>query len=311
MKHFGIDISEKDGKIDWKAIAQSNEIEFVMLRATYGTSGIDGQFFENILNLSETNLKIGAYHECFAQSISQAIDEAKYFLNVIKFKKISYPLAVKISDEFVMEMGKSFFSDVISAFCGVIFQNGYTPILYLSKNMFKYFDFRKINNVKIWACGVNNQLLNVFPYNNIAMLKFFNCKKVAGINKKLNLDIFYTNNNFLKGDNMAENDNFYTVRSGDTLQSLAEKMLGNISDYKEIMELNNLTKAIIYPGQVIRIPLKSNADVSYYRVKPGDTLWRISTNFLGYGPRYNEIMAINGLSTDMIYPGQILKIPKK
>ena len=30
---------------------------------------------------------------------------------------------------------------------------------------------------------------------------------------------------------------------------------------------------------------------------------------MGGGPRYKEIMDANGLTNDMIYPGQILKIP--
>ena len=315
MEHFGIDISEKYGKIDWQTLLNNNDnLEFVMLRATYGLSGIDGQFFENTSNLSKTNLKIGAYHECFAQSIQEAISEAKYFLKVVKSQKISYPLAVKISNEFDIEMGKDFTSDILAAFCNVISENNYTPLIYLSKNMFEHVNFDKIKGIKIWACGVSNQLLDIFPYNNIAMLRFFDYKKIAGINQKANLDISYIDypiNNFSKGDNMAEADNFYTVKSGDTLQNLAEKILGNSADYKKIMELNNLTKAIIYPGQTIRIPSGNNQEITFYRVKPGDTLWHISTNFLGYGPRYNEIMAINNLSTDMIYPGQILKIPKK
>ena len=84
MEHFGIDISEKYGKIDWQTLLNNNDnLEFVMLRATYGLSGIDGQFFENTSNLSKTNLKIGAYHECFAQSIQEAINEAKYLLSLL------------------------------------------------------------------------------------------------------------------------------------------------------------------------------------------------------------------------------------
>ena len=90
--------------------------------------------------------------------------------------------------------------------------------------MFEHVNFDKIKGIKIWACGISNQLLDIFPYNNIAMLRFFDYKKIAGINQKANLDISYIDypiNNFSKGDNMAEADNFYTVKSGDTLQNSA------------------------------------------------------------------------------------------
>ena len=47
-----------------------------------------------------------------------------------------------------------------------------------------------------------------------------------------------------------------------------------------------------------------------YTVVRGDTLWRIAVNKLGKGARYTEIMALNGLTSDLIITGQKLKIPK-
>ncbi len=45
-----------------------------------------------------------------------------------------------------------------------------------------------------------------------------------------------------------------------------------------------------------------------YEVKKGDTLWDISKKYLGDGARYHEIKKLNGLQTDLIFPGQKLKI---
>ena len=41
----------------------------------------------------------------------------------------------------------------------------------------------------------------------------------------------------------------YTVKKGDTLWSISERMLGSGSRYKEIMEWNNLSSILIKPGQ--------------------------------------------------------------
>ena len=46
-----------------------------------------------------------------------------------------------------------------------------------------------------------------------------------------------------------------------------------------------------------------------YTVKTGDTLWDIAQNELGNGARYREIMELNGLKNEIIYPGQVLKLP--
>jgi N-acetylmuramoyl-L-alanine amidase len=45
-------------------------------------------------------------------------------------------------------------------------------------------------------------------------------------------------------------------------------------------------------------------------VVKGDTLWGIASKKLGSGTRYKEIKTLNGLSSDTIYAGQKLKLPK-
>lgn len=101
---------------------------------------------------------------------------------------------------------------------------------------------------------------------------------------------------------------FYTVEKGDTLRGIAQKILGDPEKSRKIMELNGLTQPIIFPGQILRIPENINSNIVIYRVQRGDKLWNIAERFLNYGPRYEEIMSLNGLTNDMIYPGQILKI---
>lgn len=46
-----------------------------------------------------------------------------------------------------------------------------------------------------------------------------------------------------------------------------------------------------------------------YTVKTGDSLWKIAAKLLGNGSRYTEIKALNGLKTNTIRVGQVLKIP--
>ncbi len=102
---------------------------------------------------------------------------------------------------------------------------------------------------------------------------------------------------------------FYTVEKNDTLRSIAKKVFGDPEQYKRLMELNGLTRPIIFAGQTLRIPQDINSNIILYRVKQDDTLWKIAERFLGNGPRYEEIMILNGLTTDMVYPGQVVKIP--
>lgn len=47
-----------------------------------------------------------------------------------------------------------------------------------------------------------------------------------------------------------------------------------------------------------------------YIVKKGDSLWAIAQKILGDGTKWSKIQKFNGIKGDVIYPGQILKIPK-
>lgn len=46
-----------------------------------------------------------------------------------------------------------------------------------------------------------------------------------------------------------------------------------------------------------------------YTVKKGDSLWAIAAKQLGNGSRYKEIKSLNGLTSDTIHAGQVLKLP--
>ena len=86
----------------------------------------------------------------------------------------------------------------------------------------------------------------------------------------------------------------YTVRSGDTLSSIAAKY------------------GTTY--QVIRIPgsafgSSSASGSRTYTVRKGDSLWAIAASQLGNGSRYKEIKTLNGLTSDTIHAGQALKLP--
>lgn len=71
------------------------------------------------------------------------------------------------------------------------------------------------------------------------------------------IDVSDGSRSYTTGKSVQSDTIQYTVRSGDTLGSIAKKMLGNAQRYLEIAELNNIEpQAPIYVGQKLKLPSK-------------------------------------------------------
>ncbi|MCY8204995.1 peptidoglycan endopeptidase LytE [Bacillus sp. N12A5] len=99
------------------------------------------------------------------------------------------------------------------------------------------------------------------------------------------------------------------VKKGDTLWDLSRKYDTTIS---KIKSENHLRSDIIYVGQTLSINGKSSSSKSSsssssstYKVKSGDSLWKISKK---YGMTVNELKKLNGLKSDLLRIGQVLKL---
>ena len=102
-------------------------------------------------------------------------------------------------------------------------------------------------------------------------------------------------------------ENYYIVKSGDTLWTIAKKYGLTIDKLKEI---NNLKSNTLYIGQQLKVIEQSNdvedvATGDVYIVKKGDTLYAIANKF---GISVNNIIKNNNLTTNTLSIGQKLII---
>lgn len=119
----------------------------------------------------------------------------------------------------------------------------------------------------------------------------------------------------LSADEDLEDDNnnettpsTYTVQSGDSLWSIANKFGVTVNDLKDA---NSLTSNLLSIGQVLIIPSSStnnptNPSYTTYTVQRGDSLWSIANNF---GVTVDAIKTLNNLTSNLLSVGQVLQIP--
>ncbi|WLR56900.1 LysM peptidoglycan-binding domain-containing protein [Mesobacillus subterraneus] len=110
----------------------------------------------------------------------------------------------------------------------------------------------------------------------------------------------------------SAHDKLHTVQSGDSLWKLSNIYNVAIND---IQQWNNLSSSTIYVNQNLSViaphshTTSANSSTSTssatYVVKSGDTLWGISKS---YGMSISGLKSLNGLKSDVIYPGQKLNV---
>ncbi len=95
----------------------------------------------------------------------------------------------------------------------------------------------------------------------------------------------------------------YTVKSGDTLWLLANRFGTSVDAIKR---LNSLTGDNLRIGQVLQIPTGQSSSYFDYTVRSGDTLWLLANR---YGTTVDAVKRLNGLASDNLQIGQVLRIP--
>ena len=127
----------------------------------------------------------------------------------------------------------------------------------------------------------------------------------------------------------------YTIKAGDDLWSISENIYSSGYKWLEIAKVNKLENpGLIHVGNKLSIPkiekekmtmqdnmaaLESNKIITNsaisgttYTIKEGDNLWDISVRAYGDGFKWPELAKGNNiLNPDLIYPNNVLKIPRQ
>ena len=136
MSKTGIDISSHNGYLDFEKIKKY--VDFVMVRAGYGTSTIDDKAKRNIEICNELGIPVGAYWFSYAHTIEGAKEEAKSCCEFLKKYDIALPVAYDfeydsekyIKNEYGITVAGALMCQMAEAFMEIVKSYGFTPMLY-------------------------------------------------------------------------------------------------------------------------------------------------------------------------------------
>lgn len=170
----GIDVSSYQGDIDWKAVADSRNIDFAMIRVGYrgyGSEGkldTDSRYEDNLKGAQENKVPMGVYFFTEAINYDEGVEEANYVLSLIEDYNVTYPVVIDTeyvndSNARANDISNSDRTDAIVGFCETIKAAGHTPMIYASRNWFvQNMDIDRLGEYELWVAQYAN--VPYFPY---------------------------------------------------------------------------------------------------------------------------------------------------
>ena len=149
---MGIDVSHHNGTIDWKTIAEKDKMQFVFIKATEGTTVVDGMYSKNRLSAKKAGLKVGAYH--FLTTSSNAESQFNNYSKVVKKEDIDL---IPVLDAEIMTKGHPMSETAYVRHVGKWIKlcqdyYGKVPILYCSRGHYRKYFKAHFKECLFW-CG--------------------------------------------------------------------------------------------------------------------------------------------------------------
>ena len=162
---MGVDVSEHQGEIDWRAVKKAN-IDFAILRAGYRGYGEAGRlvedacFRDNLSGALSAGIPVGIYFFSQAVTPEEAEEEADFLLEMLKDvpqKDIALPVFFDwedISHDTARTDGLD--GETITAcaiaFCERVAAAGYTPGLYAYRYLAYFnYDLPRLSDYALWV----------------------------------------------------------------------------------------------------------------------------------------------------------------
>ena len=194
---FGIDVSEFQGEINWKKVKNAG-VEFAFIRLGYrgyagkGKLTLDNKFSYNLKQAVDNGISVGIYF--FSQAINEkeAKQEAKYVLDYIKNKNITYPICfdlekIKFDTARTDKLTSEEITNISIAFCEEIENAGYIPMIYGNAKTFTTrMKLEKLDKYKKWYADY--QKIPLYPYE-FEFWQYSEKGKVDGIDTNVDLNI--------------------------------------------------------------------------------------------------------------------------
>lgn len=174
----GIDVYNGSGAINWPQVKAAG-YSFAMIKSSEGHTLADASMARNLAGAAKAGLHTGVYHWIHAETVAEAVQEADFFLKLIRGCKMAYPVALDIEQSTILRLSKQQLTNVILAWCQRVQQAGYYVILYVNLNVLRnHLEWNRIKQYDIWLAQYNKTMTKEFP---VAIWQHSETGRVPGV----------------------------------------------------------------------------------------------------------------------------------
>lgn len=204
----GIDVSDCQGKIDWKKVKAAG-VEFAILRSVRGSGKPDYEFTNNVAGCRANDIDFDVYKYSYANSIFKAQTEAHKVVDLLKAHNISdITVWWDVEDSSLRGLGRTMLTNLINAAKVVVEAAGYSfgvycnldwynNVLDVSKFTVPFWMAKYPSNdvMSIKASPNTSKKPNVLPQHELFGWQYSSKGRVNGINGNVDLNVIYADIN--------------------------------------------------------------------------------------------------------------------
>jgi len=195
---LGVDVSTFQKEVDYKVLKDEG-IEFVYIRAGYRGSSSGNLFIDEMMETHYSNAKkegllIGFYFYSQAINVDEAIEEAKFLLDITKEYETDLPYCFD-GEKSMNQLARTNFiipeikEDVMHTFSNTIIENGNDVIIYANKEYInKNYNIKELVSYKLWYAQYALKPDYLYPF---YIWQYTNTGEINGIKGNADLNIMF------------------------------------------------------------------------------------------------------------------------
>ena len=234
----GIDVSHYQKKIDWAKAKKV--VEFSILKIGEGRySNQKDEYFErNYSECKRLGIPVGVYSYAYAQSVSEAKEEAKRVIEWLQDRDLDLPVYYDMENANMQKLGKVNLTEIAIAFCHEIEKAGYWAGIYA--NLYWYsnlLDTEKLRKMfTLWIAHVDNTSNQTRYEGQFDIFQYSWVGKVDGIISNVDMNVMYRDLVTDVRNSKNATNNIVRKSEDEIVQEIMKGLWGNGEERKEKLQ---------------------------------------------------------------------------